>query len=49
MTPSEFKDLLAEMSESLWKAAAALMPSPEEAQDVVADTVEKLCRPSASV
>ena len=42
MTPSEFKDLLAEMSESLWKAAAALMPSPEEAQDVVADTVEKL-------
>lgn len=42
MTPSEFKDLLAEMSDSLWKAAAALMPSPEEAQDVVADTVEKL-------
>lgn len=42
MTPSEFKDLVTEMSESLWKAAAALMPSPEEAQDVVADTVEKL-------
>lgn len=42
MTSIEFKNLLSEMSESLWKTAAALMPSPEEAQDVVADTVEKL-------
>lgn len=44
MTPSDFKKLILECSDAMWQAAASMMQSQAEAQDVIADTVEKLWR-----
>lgn len=44
MTPSEFKRLIMACSDTMWQVAASMMQSPSDAQDVVADTVEKLWR-----
>lgn len=44
MTASEFKQMIMDCSDIMWQAAASMMQSQSEAQDVVADTVEKLWR-----
>lgn len=42
MTTGEFKRLITSCSDTLWHVAASMMQSPEEAQDVISDTIEKL-------
>lgn len=42
MTPTDFKQLFTACQSMMWQVAASMMQSPSEAQDVVADTVEKL-------